>query len=164
MRAPVSVLSRKLTFGSALLFFCVVCMCNAGAGSPPRYRLSISDRPNQQRFVIALHSLDKRALAVYCYRWPNKRGEIGSPWVTLESSEGIFKAHGVNFGLTGPEGNIRIEPGSTITAFIGYEQFDSADRVVALHHRKLQIDKKLWSVVLCPPESSGCFDLNDNKG
>src|SRR5437588_12277227 len=98
-----SHLLRRLSVASAVLFSCVLFLHNTAAGSPPRYRLSVSDRPDQRRFVIALHSMDKRPLCLYQFRWPNKNGEIGSDWVILESSEGKFKARDVNFGLMPPE-------------------------------------------------------------
>src|ERR1700738_5309094 len=110
-------LLRKLTVGSALLFSCVFCVYNGGASSPPRYRLSVTDHPDQRRFIIVLHSLDKRPLCLYCKDWPDKRGKIWGPWVTLESFEGMFKARVVSDRLLGPENVIRIESG-TITAFI----------------------------------------------
>ena len=144
---------RRLIFAFVLLFFCAQ---SEGAGCPPRYRLSVTDHPDHRRFVLALHSLDKRPLCLYCNDWPDKRGKIWSPWVTLQSSEGMFKARIAGCRLLGPENVIRIPPGGTITALIGYEQFGAADRMATLHHRKLRIEENLRTVVPCPAESHGC--------
>jgi hypothetical protein len=150
---PISTarLLRRFTFASAFLFSCIFLVHNAVAGSPPQYELSVTDRPDQRRFVIALHSMDKRPLCLPEHWWPNKWGEIGSPWVAPETSswEGTLKPRAVNFGLLGPNNVIRIEPGNTITAFIGYEQFGTADRIATFRDRKLRIQKDLWEPEFC---------------
>ena len=95
--------------------------------------------------------MDKRPLCLPEHWWPNKWGEIGSPWVAPETSswEGTLKPRAVNFGLLGPNNVIRIEPGNTITAFIGYEQFGTADRIATFRDRKLRIQKDLWEPEFC---------------
>ena len=143
--------SRSLkTLAAALLYTCVVFVQNTAADSLPQYRITITDRPAQRRFVIALHSMDTRPLCLSPNWWPNKSGEVACPWVTLESSEKTFEPRGANFGLLGPESVIRIDPGKSIVAFIDYEQFGTADRIARLHHRQLRIQKVFWRLVLCP--------------
>lgn len=144
--------SRLLrTFVLALVFSCVFLVHNAAADTRPRYELSVTDQPDQRRFAITLHSTDKRPLCLPENLWPNKWGEVAFPWVTLETTswETTLKPRPGNFGLLGPEAVIRIEPGSTITAFIGYEQFGTADWIATLPNRKLRIDKESSEPVFC---------------
>jgi hypothetical protein len=109
----------------------------------PRYRLDITDRPAEKRFVLTLKSLDDRPLCIHVEKWPNRKGQVhfGRTWVKLESAEHTYAARDENFGYCIDESGkpclLKILPGATLKGFVGYEQFGDPIVIANLAHRKL---------------------------
>ncbi len=139
MRSPRSAIGLIV---AAILCFDIAAMATPEKQYNVRYRFQVTDRPDQQRFVLTLRSADKRPICIYRDNWPNGFGQVnlGAMRVTLKSSEGEIRAHDTNFGFCAGDAScyIRILPGGTLTGFIGYEQFGKPKTIAKLARRELR--------------------------
>lgn|SRR5215831_17968129 len=124
-------------------------------GGNVHYHFQITDRPDQQRFVLTLRSTDKRPICIYRDKWPNGFGQLdfGSTWVTLHASEKLLPARDTNFGICGGDEScyMRILPGQELSGFIGYEQFGKPEEIAKLARRKLHFPVSPLVCVEWPP-------------
>lgn len=125
--------SRSLT----VIVMMSLCSC---ASASPRYRLDITDNPEQKRFLLTLKSLDNRTLSISFQDWPNQFGQthFGSTWVKLQTPQGVYPARDHNFGsCLGDNCSIEIPPGGELKGFIAYAEFGKPSVIAALPKRKL---------------------------
>jgi hypothetical protein len=140
----MNALGSLVVLGAVLLAGCSTPpAANAPSpNQPARYRLTVSDRPDLNRFVLTLKSLDERPLCLNVNQWPNYFGQVhfGSIWVKLVSNQGTYPARDENFGsCIGPSCVIHIAPGSALTAFIGYKEFGTPAKIAGLSRRRLHL-------------------------
>lgn len=114
------------------------------ASSTARYRLQVTDRPDQKRFDVRLDSIDDRPLCITVENWPNRHGRLhfGATWVNVTSAEGLFPGGEENFGYCIDENGgpclIQIPPKSSLKGYIVYKEFGDPAKIAALSQRRLR--------------------------
>jgi hypothetical protein len=121
--------------------------CQKSDSTAPRFRIEVTDQPNQKRFLIVLKSLDNRPLCLGVEQWPDQLGQLdtGSRRARVTSSEGTFLARDASFGYcAGDACVLHVAPGSTLKGFIGYAEFGSAAAIAGLRDRRLHFPVTTW--------------------
>jgi hypothetical protein len=109
--------------------------------APDAYRLEIVDNPAERRFDVVLRSHHDRALCMSSDNWPLSIGTLRAEntGVYLATASGILPLQGqfVSVYCPGGCGEVRVEPGATLSGFFAYRAFGDADRIAADPSRQL---------------------------
>ena len=135
---------------AVLVVTTVACASTSTSLSPDAYRLEIRDNPAARRFDVVLYSRHDRALCVSSDSWPLSIGTLRAEntGVYLETPSGILPLQGqfVSVYCPGGCGEVRVEPGATLSGFFAYSAFGDADRIAADASRRLHY-------ALAPPQA-----------
>ena len=111
------------------------------------YKLIVFASDDDDGFHVALNSKSRRPLCVDIYNWPDQHGRM-SP--TLEASAVVddkrFEAYPSPYAdlCMGAACVLRVEPGGSLGAFIGYEQFGDRAAISAAKTKTLTMSVKAY--------------------
>jgi hypothetical protein len=134
-------MGKRIGMAAVLVIAMASCASVRAPLAPDAYQLDIRDNPAERRFDVVLQSRHDRALCVSSDSWPLSPGTLRAEntGVYLETAAGILPLQGqfVSVYCPGGCGEVRVEPGATLSGFFAYSAFGDADRIAADASRQL---------------------------